>query len=147
VAIKAEPGSPARNDASGTLRAIRIPFIQRAELTVGAETEPLFLVDLGLNGAFAERAAALPVGASVTLRFTLPGNEIPLTFTCRVAWWHAPGAPLVSKALPAGVGLEFVEWSEDDQRRLRRYLEAYLQRSAGRRFHRPLPLADDGEDR
>jgi hypothetical protein len=145
--MKAEPRGPAQLPAAGTLRAVRIPFFHRAALTVGDHTEPLFLVDLGLFGAFAERAAALPVGERVSLRFTLPGNEIPLTFGCRVAWWHAPGAPLVSKALPAGVGLEFVEWSEDDQRRLRAYLEAYLRRSAGRRFHRPLPLAEDGEDR
>jgi Tfp pilus assembly protein PilZ len=145
--MKAEPRSPARNPAGGNLRTIRIPFIQKAQLTLNEQTEPLFLVDLGLFGAFAERETPLPVGAQVTLRFTLPGNEIPLTVGCRVAWWHAPGAPLVSKALPAGVGLEFVETSEDDQRRLRRYLEAYLQRSAGRRFHRPLPLTEDGEDR
>jgi Tfp pilus assembly protein PilZ len=144
--MKAVPSSPAQRAAAMTLRAVRIPFIQKAVLTHAGQAEYLFLVDLGVCGAFAEREAALPVGESATLRFTLPGNEIPLTFTCRVAWWHPPGAPLVSKALPAGVGLEFVEGSDDDHRRLRRYLEGYLQRSAGRRFHRPLPLADDGEE-
>jgi hypothetical protein len=145
--MKAEPRRPERPSPAGALRSIRIPFIHKAVLTVAGHAEPLFLVDLGLFGAFAERAAGLPVGSSATLRFTLPGNEIPLTFGCRVAWWHPPGARLVSKALPAGIGLEFQEWSEDDQRRLRGYLESYLQRSAGRRFHRPLPLAEDGEDR
>jgi hypothetical protein len=145
--MKAEPRGPAQQTLPGPLRAVRIPFIQKAALTVDGASEHLFLVDLGLFGAFAERPSALPVGERVTLRFTLPGNEIPLTFGCRVAWWHAPGAPLVSKALPAGVGLEFVECSEDDHRRLRRYLEGYLQRSAGRRFHRPLPLSEDGDDR
>lgn len=144
--MKAVPRSSAERDAAGTLRAVRIPFIQKAALTHAGRAEHLFLVDLGLWGAFAERDAPLPVGESATLRFTLPGNEIPLTFGCRVAWWHPLGAPLVSKALPAGVGLEFMEVSEDDHRRLRRYLEGYLQRSAGRRFHRPLPLADDGEE-
>jgi Tfp pilus assembly protein PilZ len=145
--MKAEPRPPAERAAAGTLRAVRIPFIQKAALTHAGRAEHLFLVDLGLSGAFAERDAPLPVGESATLRFTLPGNEIPLNFGCRVAWWHPPGAALVSKALPPGVGLEFVEGSEDDHRRLRRYLEGYLQRSAGRRFHRPLPLTDDGEER
>ena len=144
--MKAVPRDPARRDAAGSLRAVRIPFIQKAALTVGGRTEHLFLVDLGLHGAFAERAAALPVGETVTLVFTLPGNEIPLTVGCRVAWWHPPDAPLVSKALPAGVGLEFVDWSVEDEARLRRFLEAYLRRSAGRRFHRPLPLAEDGDE-
>jgi Tfp pilus assembly protein PilZ len=144
--MKAEPRNPAGPAAAGTLRAVRIPFIHRAALTDGDQTEDLFLVDLGQSGAFAERAAPLPVGERVTLRFTLPGNDIALTFTCRVAWWHPPGAPLVSKALPAGVGLEFVDGSDDDRRRLRRYLDEYLQRSAGRRFHRPLPLSEDGDE-
>ena len=144
--MKEVPRGPARRDAPGSLGAVRIPFIQKAALTAGGRTEHLFLVDLGLRGAFAERGEPLRVGDQVTLRFALPGNEIPLTIGCRVAWWHAPGAPLVSKALPSGVGLEFLEWSDEDQRRLRRFLEAYLRRSDGRRFHRPLPLAGDGDE-
>jgi len=113
---------------------------------VDGRTEDLFLVDLGLRGAFAERAEALTVGEPVILVFRLPGNEIPLRFECRVAWWHAAGTPLVSKALPAGVGLEFVKWSAEDDARLRRFLEAYLQRTAGRRFHRPVPLAGEEDE-
>jgi hypothetical protein len=144
--MKAVPRDPARRDAAGSLRAVRIPFIHKAALTVGGRTEELFLVDLGLRGAFAERAAALAVGEPASLVFRLPGNEIPLRFECRVAWWHAPAAPLVSKALPAGVGLEFVDWSAEDDARLRRFLEAYLQRTAGRRFHRPVPLAGEGDE-
>jgi Tfp pilus assembly protein PilZ len=145
--MKAVPRDSAERAAEGALRVIRIPFFQRALFTISGRTEHLFLVDLGLRGVFAERENALPIGEPVTLTFALPGNEIPLTFLCRVAWWHAPGAPLVSKALPAGIGLEFVEWSEADHGRLRRYLEGYLQREpAGRRFHRPLPLAEDGEE-
>jgi Tfp pilus assembly protein PilZ len=144
--MKAEPRRPADEAAAGPPRAVRIPFIHKASLTAGDRTEDLFLVDLGVSGAFAERDAPLPEGERVLLRFTLPGNDIPLAFRCRVAWWHPPGAPLVSKALPAGVGLEFVEGSDDDRRRLRRYLDEYLQRSTGRRFHRPLPLPEDGDE-
>ena len=145
--MKAVARGPADNAVAGTLRTLRIPFIQKAALTVAGRTEHLFLVDLGLLGAFAERASPLPVGERVTLSFTLPGNEIALTFGCRVAWWHAPGAPLVSKSLPPGIGLEFVDRPDEVQRRLERYLEAYLRREGGgRRFHRPLPLADDGEE-
>ena len=143
--MKAASRGPARRDAASDLRDIRIPFIQKAALTVRGHTEHLFLVDLGLRGAFAEREAPLPTGERVALRFSLPGKEIPINFGCRVAWWHPREAPLVSKALPAGVGLEFVQWSEEDEGRLRRYLEAYLRRSAGRRFHRPLPLGDGDE--
>lgn len=129
------------------LRNLRIPFVQRAILAHSAGPEELFLVDLGVAGAFAERERPLPVGEKVTLSFPLPGNDRPLRAVCRVAWWHPPGGRLVSKSLPAGVGLEFVEISEQDQARVREHLRDYLGRDTmGRRFHRAWPLGegDDG---
>src|SRR5262245_52840285 len=94
------------------LRRIRIPLIRRAILTrADGRAEDLFVIDLGLSGVFVERPEALPTGERVGIRFTLPGNDIPVQAACRVAWWHPPGAPLVSKSLPSGVGLEFVEVS------------------------------------
>lgn len=125
---------------------LRIPFVQRASLAHGAGREDLFLVDLGVAGAFAERERPLPVGEKVTLSFPLPGNDRPIRAVCRVAWWHRPGGRLVSKSLPAGVGLEFVEISEQDRARLRRHLLEYLGRDTmGRRFHRAWPLGEGEE--
>jgi Tfp pilus assembly protein PilZ len=128
------------------LGRLRIPFVQRAQLAHGAGREELFLVDLGVAGAFAERERPLPVGEKVTLSFPLPGNDRPIRLVCRVAWWHPPGGRLVSKSLPAGVGLEFVEVSAQDRARLREHLLDYLGRETmGRRFHRAWPLGE-GED-
>ena len=127
------------------LRQVRIPFIQRAALVRAGEREEVFLVDLGLAGAFAERARPLPVGELVSLSFPLPGNVNRLQVVCRVAWWNSPSAALVTKALPAGLGLEFVEMGDSDRERLRAHLLAYLSRKSGRRFHRSRPLDDDGE--
>lgn len=128
------------------LGRLRIPFVQRARLTRGAEREDLFLVDLGVAGAFAEREQPLPVGEKVTLSFPLPGNDRPIHAVCRVAWWHGPGSRLVSKSLPAGIGLEFVEVSEEDRARLREHLIDYLGRETmGRRFHRSWPLGEGEE--
>lgn len=120
------------------LRKVRIPFIQRAALVHPHREERLFLVDLALEGAFAEREEPLPEGERVTLRFRLPGNEIPLMVGCRVAWSNRVGGRLVTKALPAGVGLEFVDLTPPDRDRLRAYLSEYLQGGL-RRFHRPWP--------
>jgi Tfp pilus assembly protein PilZ len=128
------------------LDKLRIPFVQRASLAHGAGREDLFLVDLGVAGAFAERERPLPVGEKVTLSFPLPGNDRPIRAVCRVAWWHPPAGRLVSKSLPAGVGLEFVEISEQDRARLRRHLLEYLGRDTmGRRFHRAWPLGEGEE--
>jgi hypothetical protein len=128
------------------LRRVRVPFVQRATLVHGPEREELFLVDLGVSGAFAERAQPLPVGQRVTLSFPLPGNERLLVAVCRVAWWHPPDQKLQTKSLPAGVGLEFVEVSEQDRARLRQHLLDYLGRGTmGRRFHRAWPLGEGEE--
>jgi Tfp pilus assembly protein PilZ len=136
---KAAPSGTADAAASDeVLDKVRIPFIHRAALLRPQGEEPLFLVDLALTGAFAERAEPLPSGERVKLRFRLPGNEIPLVVGCRVAWSNPKGGRLVTKALPAGLGLEFVDMSALDQARLRAYLSDYL-KGGLRRFHRPWP--------
>jgi Tfp pilus assembly protein PilZ len=130
------------------LRRIRIPLIRKAALTrADGQVEELFVIDLGLSGVFVERPDALPAGEAVSLRFALPGNEIPVQAGCRVAWWHPPGAPLVSKSLPSGIGLEFVELSEHDRERVRSHLLEYLRSQLGpRRFHRQRLSGAEGEE-
>ncbi len=137
--FKAAPSdSPETAASDEVLDKVRIPFIQRAALLHPQGEEPLFLVDLALAGAFAERAEPLPAGARVRLRFRLPGNEIPVVVGCRVAWSNPKAGRLVTKALPAGVGLEFVDMAAPDHARLRAYLSDYL-KGGLRRFHRPWP--------
>lgn len=130
------------------LRQLRIPFVRRASLVRGQVHEDVFVIDLGLAGVFIERREALPVGDQVEIRLPMPDSEIPLLARCRVAWWHPEGAPLASKSLPAGAGLEFVEMSESDQGRLREHLVGYCrQHPRVRRFLRHWPQEEKiGDD-
>lgn len=134
----ASSGSADPEVSEEVLDKVRIPFIHRGTLLLAHGEEPLFLVDLALSGAFAERSEPLPKGERVKLRFRLPGNEIPLVVGCRVAWTNPRAGRLVTKALPAGLGLEFVEVAALDQARLRAFLSDYL-KGGLRRFHRPWP--------
>src|SRR4029453_10401581 len=138
-------GSAGHDAADDVLRIVRIPFIHQAVLVRGEVEEPLFLVDLGLQGAFAERTEPLPAGERVQLRFRIPGNEIPLVVGCRVAWVNRSGGRLVTKSLPPGMGLEFVDMASPDRGRLRSYLSEYL-KGGLRRFHRPWPPFEGEED-
>lgn len=134
---------PSGDDA---LQKVRISFIQRATLTHGGRAEQVFLMDLGVRGVFVERGERLAVGERVEVRFRLPGNDIPVVAHCRVAWWHAPDQPLVSKRLPPGLGLEFLDVSPRDRRRIRDYLAEYLERDPReRQFQRQWPEADARE--
>lgn len=141
-------GSSEDTPSDAVLGRIRVPFVQRATLTDGGAEEGLFLIDLGLAGAFAEREQPIAVGQRVTLSFCLPGNEIPITAGCRVAWWNPPGERKLSKSLPAGGGLEFVEISPADRERVRRHLVEHLSGQGGlRRFHPPWPRFEhEGEE-
>jgi Tfp pilus assembly protein PilZ len=122
------------------LRQLRIPFVRRAGLVHADRPEDAFVIDLGLAGVFIERSRPLPVGDPVLLELPIPDSEIPVKARCRVAWWHPEGSPLVSKSLPAGAGLEFVELSEADRGRIRGLLVEYCrQHPRVRRFLRHWP--------
>jgi hypothetical protein len=130
------------------LRQLRIPFVRRATLVGASASEDVFMIDIGMAGAFVERAEALPVDENLEIRFPWPGSEIPFAARCRVAWWHPEGAPLSSKSLPPGAGLQFVEMSDVDRERLRALLVDYCRQNPRvRRFLRHWPDAErQGDD-
>jgi hypothetical protein len=130
------------------LRQLRIPFVRKAVLVSGAGKEDVFLIDIGLAGVFIERAESMVVGEAWDISFPWPGSEVPFSARCRVAWWHPSGAPLSSKSLPPGAGLQFIEMSEMDRGRLRGLLVDYCRQNPRvRRFLRHWPdterLGDD----
>lgn len=101
------------------------------------------MIDIGLAGAFVERAEPLPVDETIEIRFPWPGSEVPFAARCRVAWWHPQGAPLSSKSLPPGAGLQFVDMSETDRERLRGLLVDYCRQNPRvRRFLRHWPESE-----
>jgi hypothetical protein len=135
------PREPAPSES--VLRQLRIPFARRATLVSVSRTEDVWMRDIGLAGAFVERAEPLPVDETFEIRFPWPGSEIPFSARCRVAWWHPEGGPLSSKSLPAGAGLQFVEMSEADRERLHTLLVDHCRLNPHvRRFLRHWPEAE-----
>jgi Tfp pilus assembly protein PilZ len=151
---KVAPVAPAEGlPPEPVLRRIRIPFIQRAQVTVGGTREDLFVVDLGLRGLFLERTEGLAPGEEIQVAFRLPGNEIEVQARCRVAWSRPPGVPAPAGAmggtagpkgtLPPGIGVEFVEMSDRDAERVREHLIAYLARQPRHRRFLRHPEAEE----
>jgi uncharacterized protein (TIGR02266 family) len=134
--------------AEPVLDKVRIPFVQKASIEHRGATQEAFTIDVGLAGVFVERSEPLPIGDPVGLSFRLPGYETPLTARCRVAWWHAGDKPLASKSLPPGIGLQFVELSEADRKRVRELVEEHCRQNPRvRRFLRHWPEAElKGDD-
>jgi hypothetical protein len=114
------------------LRQLRIPFVRRATMLLRGAEEDVFLIDIGMAGAFVERAEALSPGEGIEIRFP---------------WWHPRGGALSSKSLPPGAGLQFVDMSEPDRVRLRALLVDYCrQHPRVRRFLRHWPDAEHRSD-
>ena len=132
----------------GVLQQLRIPFVRRVTLVSAARTEEAFMIDIGLAGAFIERAEPMAVDLAIEIHVPWPGSEIPFRASCRVAWWHPEGAPLASKSLPPGAGLQFVDMSSADRDRLRALLVDYCRQNPRvRRFLRHWPDAErQGDD-
>jgi hypothetical protein len=125
------------------LRQLRIPFVRKATLAWRGAEEETFLIDIGIEGAFVERSEPLPSQEEIEITFAWPGSEVPFRSRCRVAWWHSEGAPLSSKSLPSGAGLQFTEMTDHDRERLRGYLVDYCRQNPRvRRFLRHWPDAE-----
>src|SRR3989304_4583576 len=107
VFARAREGPPPEK----VLRQLRIPFVRRATMARAEAEEDVFIIDIGLSGAFIEREREMPVNEPVEIRFGWPGSEVPFRAQCRVAWWHPAGSHLVSKSLPPGAGLGVTEMS------------------------------------
>jgi hypothetical protein len=136
------PEASVPNDevSTGSLERVRISFIQRATLEHAAGSEELFVIDLGLAGVFVERKEALPLGATVWIRFPLPGNALPVVAGCRVAWWRPGSAPTERRSLSPGCGLEFVTLSSSDRTRIRDHIAEHCGRHPrARQFARQWP--------
>ena len=88
----------------GVLQQLRIPFVRRVTLVSPARTEEAFMIDIGLAGAFIERAEPMAVDLAIEIQVPWPGSEIAFRASCRVAWWHPEGAPLASKVAAPGGG-------------------------------------------
>jgi hypothetical protein len=129
------------------LRCVRVSFIQRATLVRDGKSDDVLTLDLGLAGVFVECRGRLAAGQGVEIRFRLPGNDLEVVARCRVAWWRDADTSRVSQALPAGAGLEFVELSDADHRRLREHIAEHCRREPrARQFARRWPGEREGED-
>jgi len=136
---KAHQPSPSEE----VLGQLRIPFVRKATLRRGDATEDVFMLDIGMAGVFVERSSPLDRGEAVDISFSWPGSERPFEAQCKVAWWHPPGAPLSSKSLPPGAGLQFTSVSEANRDRLRSLLVDYCsQHPRVRRFLRHWPESE-----
>ncbi|MBI3086381.1 MAG: TIGR02266 family protein, partial [candidate division NC10 bacterium] len=93
--------------------------------------------DLSARGIFLRTSEVFPVGEDLLLRFKLPGVAHPFRTAGRVVWSSPTDTP---KGLPAGMGIQFLDLSEEERGTLERFIVELLSSSScswiGRRWRR-----------
>lgn len=107
---------------------LRVPFVRRCtlELEDGSTTSG-FIVNINVLGAYVAPDGLPRVGERVRFRFRTPGNEREVIGMGIVAWVNARQQHPVH-SLPPGVGVKFLELSEEGRQRIERVVEDYVAR-------------------
>jgi CheY-like chemotaxis protein/Tfp pilus assembly protein PilZ len=71
-----------------------------------------FTVDVSTKGLFVETDHKVSVNSIVNLNFTLPASDVEVNCRARVSWVNRKDSSL-KPVFPAGLGLEFVDLSEE----------------------------------
>jgi uncharacterized protein (TIGR02266 family) len=105
-----QPGS----DPTDRRTELRVPL--ETDVTIGGEGRVMtgLSSDISMGGMFVATFVPMPLGARVSLRFRLPTGQM---LAAGVVRWAREGRP----GIIAGMGIEFVEMSEQDQAALRRF--------------------------
>ena len=94
------------------------------EVEVGLETDHNFYTgltqDISTGGLFVATSIMYQVGERIRVRFSLPGQNQPITAEAEVRWVRDPRAMKTDS--PEGVGLRFVELPTDAQSEISQFL-------------------------
>ena len=97
----------------------------RLRIHYGAEMKKVltdYSVNLSTGGVFIETAEVLPPHTALSLEFVLPAPEKTVTCRGRVAWVNHPDK-IINPALPAGMGLQFLDLHYEDLVAIRNYVK------------------------
>jgi len=78
--------------------------------------------NINVEGMYLATEALFPVDTPLSIEFTLPGFQSPISVTVRVAWVNHPEW-LKKNTLPCGMGLEFINISSALEKILREYVD------------------------
>jgi len=99
---------------------VSVDFHALKEFSVGTS------VDISPRGIFVRTTQVLPSGQTLLVRFTLPGVDHTFKAVGRVIWSSATDA----EGYPAGMGVQFLDMSEDEQAAIEQYIvETMLDRA------------------
>ena len=83
----------------------------------------MLMTNLSLGGAFVRTDEPAPPGSTVTLRFYVPTEEVPISVIGEVVWWR----PTAEQGEP-GMGVKFVQGNQEDFEKIKRYIAHLIEK-------------------
>lgn len=92
-------------------------------------TGTAFLVNVSVVGAYLALDEAPPLGAPLSVAFTVPGNSREIEAPSAVVWLN-PRQQHPVHSLPPGVGVKFQQLSEADRARIETFVKEHASAKA-----------------
>lgn len=104
----------------------RVPLVRKCQLSFpDGRTGTAFIVNVSVVGAYLAMDEAPPLGAELSVGFTVPGNSREIRAGSVVVWLN-PRQQHPVHSLPPGVGLKFQQLSQSDRARVEAFVRDYV---------------------
>ena len=100
-------------------------YVARLKVFYGPQQGTLlgdYSINVSTGGLFIETGNPLPVESRLAVSFSLPDDPTEIHCQGKVAWINHPEM-LKNLALPAGMGIQFLDMSLDDMDQIRRFIK------------------------
>ena len=104
----------------------RIAISWQASIETSDQTDTVQIKDISLGGAFVVCSEPLALNTKFNIRLRIPNQE-PLRLNAEVVWSNKNMS--ADRVVNRGMGIRFIENTENDRRRLNEALEASLEDS------------------
>ena len=125
-----------RIDSVGNPRPVRVAFPVQVRFEGADFSVDEFTANLSVGGIFLPAFVHIPVRTHGSLTFRLSQWEEPFTVQAEVVWTTPPDQALPDR--PAGVGLMFIDLTEDHRRRLEKLVSGIRDGSVTEAIRRSL---------
>jgi PilZ domain len=98
------------------------PTIVRAEVELDGERHQGYLMNVSLGGAFLAVAASLPAGETVSVHIVFPWGVGECQIDAKTVWVQTD-----ERERPIGAGICFVDVTEDTTKKLKGYLDRFVE--------------------
>lgn len=103
---------------------VQLRYFAKLQISFGRDAGQLlsdYAINLSAGGVFLETWNLLEEGAPLLAEFVLPRSNIAINCRARVAWVNHPDL-IKNQALPVGMGIQFIDLSEDSMNAIRSYI-------------------------